>query len=37
MWFDEHKAIEAFRSGKGVAWGEHDERLYCGVAASTNA
>jgi 2-polyprenyl-3-methyl-5-hydroxy-6-metoxy-1,4-benzoquinol methylase len=33
MWFDEHKAIEAFRSGKGVAWGEHDERLYCGVAA----
>jgi 2-polyprenyl-3-methyl-5-hydroxy-6-metoxy-1,4-benzoquinol methylase len=33
MWFDEHKAIDAFRSGKGVAWGEHDERLYCGVAA----
>ena len=33
MWFDEEKAIEAFRSGKGVAWGEHDGRLYCGVAA----
>lgn len=33
MWFDEQKAIDAFRSGKGVAWGEHDERLYCGVAA----
>lgn len=33
MWFDEHKALEAFRTGKGVAWGEHDERLYCGVAA----
>ncbi len=33
MWFDEDKAIEAFRSGKGVAWGAHDGRLYCGVAA----
>jgi SAM-dependent methyltransferase len=33
MWFDEAKAVEAFRTGKGVAWGEHDDRLYCGVAA----
>jgi SAM-dependent methyltransferase len=33
MWFDEGKAVEAFRTGKGVAWGEHDGRLYCGVAA----
>jgi SAM-dependent methyltransferase len=33
MWFDEERAIEAFRTGKGVAWGEHDGRLYCGVAA----
>jgi 2-polyprenyl-3-methyl-5-hydroxy-6-metoxy-1,4-benzoquinol methylase len=33
MWFDEHKAIDAFRTGKGIAWGEHDERLFCGVAA----
>jgi SAM-dependent methyltransferase len=33
MWFDEEKAIDAFRTGKGVAWGEHDGRLYCGVAA----
>jgi SAM-dependent methyltransferase len=33
MWFDERKAIEAFRTGKGVAWGDHDGRLYCGVAA----
>jgi SAM-dependent methyltransferase len=32
MWFDEAKAIDAFRTGKGVAWGEHDGRLYCGVA-----
>ncbi|HSC94293.1 MAG TPA: methyltransferase domain-containing protein [Burkholderiales bacterium] len=33
MWFDEEKAIEAFRTGQGVSWGEHDGRLYCGVAA----
>jgi SAM-dependent methyltransferase len=33
MWFDEDKTIEAFRTGKGVAWGEHDGRLFCGVAA----
>jgi SAM-dependent methyltransferase len=33
MWFDEDRAIQAFRTGKGVAWGEHDGRLYCGVAA----
>jgi SAM-dependent methyltransferase len=33
MWFDEPKALEAFRSGRGVAWGEHDARMACGVAA----
>jgi SAM-dependent methyltransferase len=33
MWFDEEKAIDAFRTGKGIAWGEHDGRLACGVAA----
>lgn len=33
MWFDQEKSIEAFRSGHGVAWGDHDHRLYCGVAA----
>lgn len=33
MWLDEGKAVEAFRTGKGVAWGEHDGRLFCGVAA----
>ena len=27
MWFDEPKAIEAFRSGRGVARGEHHERI----------
>jgi SAM-dependent methyltransferase len=33
MWFDEDKAVEAFRTGNGVAWGDHDGRLYCGVAS----
>ncbi|MCC7042813.1 MAG: SAM-dependent methyltransferase, partial [Acidobacteria bacterium] len=33
MWLDEAKTIEAFRTGKGIAWGDHDERLYCGVAS----
>jgi SAM-dependent methyltransferase len=33
MWADEEKAVEAFRTGKGIAWGDHDARLYCGVAA----
>ncbi|MCC2675738.1 MAG: rebM [Ramlibacter sp.] len=33
MWFDEPKALEAFRTGRGVAWGEHDQRMACGVAA----
>jgi ubiquinone/menaquinone biosynthesis C-methylase UbiE len=33
MWFDEPKALEAFRTGRGVAWGDHDGRLFCGVAA----
>jgi SAM-dependent methyltransferase len=33
MWFDENKAVEAFRSGNGIPWGNHDGRLFCGVAA----
>ncbi|WP_298235456.1 class I SAM-dependent methyltransferase [uncultured Azohydromonas sp.] len=33
MWFDEDKTLETFRTGKGLAWGEHDARLHCGVAA----
>ncbi|MEZ5787677.1 MAG: class I SAM-dependent methyltransferase [Xanthobacteraceae bacterium] len=33
MWFDEEKALDSFRTGKGVGWGDHDHRLYCGVAA----
>lgn len=33
MWFDEEKTLQAFRTGEGVAWGDHDSRLRCGVAA----
>jgi SAM-dependent methyltransferase len=33
MWLDEEKALAAFRSGHGVPWGDHHERLFCGVAA----
>lgn len=33
MWSDEEKTLAAFRTGNGVAWGEHDARLSCGVAA----
>jgi 2-polyprenyl-3-methyl-5-hydroxy-6-metoxy-1,4-benzoquinol methylase len=33
LWFDERKSIDAFRTGKGIGWGEHDHRLYCGVAS----
>ena len=33
MWADEGKALDAFRTGRGVGWGDHDQRLYCGVAA----
>lgn len=33
MWADEDKAVDAFRTGKGIPWGDHDGRLFCGVAA----
>ncbi len=33
MWFDEEKVAQAFRTGEGVAWCDHHERLSCGVAA----
>jgi SAM-dependent methyltransferase len=33
MWFDQERALEAFRTGEGVPWSEHDQRLYRGVAA----
>ena len=33
LWADEELAVEAFRTGSGVAWGDHNHRLFCGVAA----
>ena len=33
MWADEPKTLDAFKTSKGVSWGEHSERLFCGVAA----
>jgi len=33
VWFDEDKMLRAFRTGEGVAWGDHHERLSCGSAA----
>jgi len=33
MWLDEEKTLHAFKSGDGVGWGEHHDRLYCGVSA----
>jgi SAM-dependent methyltransferase len=32
MWLDEARILDAFRTGKGIPWGEHNARLYCGVA-----
>lgn len=33
MWIDEDRAAHAFRTGDGVPWGDHHERLFSGVAA----
>ncbi len=33
LWQGEGRNIEAFRTGKGIAWAEHDARLHCGSAA----
>jgi 2-polyprenyl-3-methyl-5-hydroxy-6-metoxy-1,4-benzoquinol methylase len=33
MWADEAKALESFKTGKGVSWGDHSDDLFCGVAA----
>jgi SAM-dependent methyltransferase len=32
MWFDQERTLEAFRTGGGIPWGDHDGRLYCGVS-----
>lgn len=31
FWLDEERLIEAFRSGEGLGWHEHHERLFCGT------
>jgi SAM-dependent methyltransferase len=33
MWHGEEQAIHAFRTGAGVPWSAHHERLFCGVGA----
>ncbi len=33
MWFDESRILDAIKTGKGIPWGEHSGRLFCGVAA----
>lgn len=33
LWAGEARALEAFRTGKGIPWGAHDGRLHCGVAS----
>jgi SAM-dependent methyltransferase len=33
MWLDEDKAVDAFRTGRGVPWSDHNGRLFCGVAS----
>ncbi|MDQ2701876.1 MAG: class I SAM-dependent methyltransferase [Pseudomonadota bacterium] len=33
MWADEELTLNAFRTGRGVSWGNHDPRLSCGSAA----
>jgi hypothetical protein len=32
MWFDQERTLDAFRTGAGIPWGDHDQRLSCGVA-----
>lgn len=31
FWLDEETIIEAFRSGEGIGWHEHNRRLFCGT------
>ena len=33
LWAGQDRLVDAFRSGNGVAWSEHDERLHDGIAA----
>lgn len=31
FWLDEERILETFRSGEGLGWHEHNERLFCGT------
>jgi len=31
FWLGEERILEAFRSGEGLGWHEHNERLFCGT------
>jgi len=31
FWLDEERILETFRSGDGLGWHEHNERLFCGT------
>jgi 2-polyprenyl-3-methyl-5-hydroxy-6-metoxy-1,4-benzoquinol methylase len=31
FWLDEEKILATFRSGEGLGWHEHNERLFCGT------
>jgi len=31
FWLDEERILETFRSGKGLGWHEHHQRLFCGT------
>ena len=31
FWLDEDRILDTFRSGEGLAWHDHNERLFCGT------
>ena len=31
LWLDEERITDVFRTGKGIAWGAHHHRLFCGT------
>jgi SAM-dependent methyltransferase len=31
FWLDEDKILDAFKSGEGIGWHEHNHRLFCGT------
>jgi SAM-dependent methyltransferase len=35
LWFDQARTLDAFRTGEGVPWDDHDERLHRGVSPSS--